>query len=175
MLFYKVKNLERVLEAFAVVAQTLANVMMVFVGDGPELATLQDKVSRLGLINQTLFVGHREGDDLLVWYLLAWGSLLASTSETYGAVVNESLLAGVPVLCSRRAGANMLIQEGKNGHVFDPYNVENLASVMRLVLSQGTPADIVGQIQRNSLMPVPFERDVNSFVKAVNYVASVTN
>jgi glycosyltransferase involved in cell wall biosynthesis len=46
--------------------------------------------------------------------------LLPSYSEPWGAVVNEALAAGVPVMVSDRAGAASLVEHGRNGFIISP-------------------------------------------------------
>lgn len=164
----KVKNLKRAIKAFSLVRRKDSNVLFVVVGDGPQRSTLEAQVSRLRITDRVLFIGHQEGSRLHAWYLLSSLLLLASVWEPYGAVVNESLLAGVPVLCSSHAGANVLIREGENGHLFNPYDVDQLAHLLTKCLANSPTADIACRTMNANLMPVPFERDLISFVQAVH-------
>jgi glycosyltransferase involved in cell wall biosynthesis len=45
--------------------------------------------------------------------------LLPSLSETFGLVILEAWASGAPVLSSRTSGASALIEQGKNGWLFD--------------------------------------------------------
>jgi glycosyltransferase involved in cell wall biosynthesis len=164
-----VKGLDRLIQAFAKSAPHLSDSVLVMVGDGPERKALESLAATERIADRIVFIGHQEGAKLLVWYLLASVFVLCSDWEPYGAVVNEALMAGTPVLCSSYAGANVLIQEGKNGSVFDPYNIETLAGLMMGTLSTAPFADSAGRARRPNLMPVSFERDVEGFVEAVRY------
>jgi glycogen synthase len=42
--------------------------------------------------------------------------------------------AGLPVICSKSAGAEMLIEDGVSGFLFDPAKPEELANFFKLVL-----------------------------------------
>ena len=57
--------------------------------------------------------------------------ILPSISESFGAVINEALLAGNYVLASNLAGGSSLINENINGNTFNPYEVNEMA---RLIL-----------------------------------------
>jgi len=50
--------------------------------------------------------------------------LLPSRYDGWGVVVNESLLAGVPVICSKQVGASVLLEKMDCGAVFD-INIKN--------------------------------------------------
>lgn len=165
------KNLSRLVEAFAKVSGQDPNAVLVLVGDGPSKAFLQCLAGELSVSDKTFFVGHQENQRLYVWYLLATVFALPSRMEPYGAVVNEALLAGVPVLCSSYAGASVLIRDGKNGYIVDPERVDGIAVALGKALATGEQVENVMEKQRESLMPVSFSRDVSSFVQAVDYVS----
>jgi len=165
------KNLKRMIEAFARACKQDPEAVLALVGDGPERKKLELLVARLGIAHKVRFIGHREGPELYVWYLIASFLVLASTSEPYGAVVNETLLAGLPVLCSSYAGASVLIREGKNGHLFEPYNIQALCGLMKQSLANAPLAGSTDPSIRRNLMPISFKDGVISFVKAVEHAA----
>lgn len=123
----KVKNLEILVKSFAEI--NLKEKLLVIVGDGELKKTLQNLTIQLGLGDSVFFKGRLEGLELISWYNVAEYFVLPSYSETFGAVVNEALLGGCRVICSKLAGAAELINE-KNGMLFDPYNQRELADKM---------------------------------------------
>jgi len=75
--------------------------------------------------------GFKQYDELSAYYGLANVFVHASTTEQWGLVVNEAMVAGLPVIVSNRCGcAPDLVEEGRNGFTFDPYNVDELARLM---------------------------------------------
>ncbi|MBU4186201.1 MAG: glycosyltransferase [Proteobacteria bacterium] len=170
----KIKGVDRLLKAFIEVSKSVPDSLLVIVGDGPERLTLEKLALRSGIKEQVIFEGRLEGADLLVWYLLGDLFVLPSHHEPYGAVVNEALMAGMPVLCSNRAGASDLICEGKNGYIFDPYDTSRLA---RLIIEQLRNKSLVQEKikLRQSLMPISFNESVQGFVQAVNYAFTTPN
>ena len=60
---------------------------------------------------------------------------MASYKEPFGAVTNEALLAGCISIISNKAGSSCLIEENKNGFLFDPMDTEQLTRIMRQVSS----------------------------------------
>lgn len=165
------KNLGRLVEAFARVSVQHTNAMLVFVGDGSDKMFLQGLAEELLIPDKVLFAGHQENQNLYVWYLLTSFLVLPSWEETYGAVVNEALLAGVTVLCSSHAGGSVLVREGENGYIVDPEKVDSIVVALAKALTRGEEVEGIVLEQRESLMPIPFERDVMSFVHAVRWVS----
>jgi len=88
-------------------------------GDGP----LREQIARLPLSpNVKLeFLGVFQYDDLPEIYGRAGVFVLPTLADTWAVVVNEALLAGLPVLGSAYAQAvEELIQDGRNGWAFRP-------------------------------------------------------
>lgn len=93
-------------------------------GDGP----LKPQLSQLSLsANVKLeFLGVFQYDDLPEIYASAGVFVLPTLADTWAVVVNEALVAGLPVLGSVYAQAvEELIQDGRNGWIFTPDNAED--------------------------------------------------
>jgi glycosyltransferase involved in cell wall biosynthesis len=111
------KNLSVGLRAFHAIYGADVSVNWIIVGSGGERSALEALVCILGLQGRVIFVGHQEGTELYAWYRVASLLILPSTHEPYGAVVNEALACGVPVLVSNMAGASSLVEQNVNGMV----------------------------------------------------------
>jgi glycosyltransferase involved in cell wall biosynthesis len=109
------------------------------VGDGPLRATLEGRVRAAGLENQVEFRGvlpHGEAMRVLAECDLL---VLPSRHDGWGAVVNEALMRGVPVLCSDRCGAADLLREAWRGEVY-PYGDEDaLVRALMRWIAAGSP------------------------------------
>jgi glycosyltransferase involved in cell wall biosynthesis len=69
--------------------------------------------------------------DLIDFYSCASCFVLASTSESWGLVINEAMACGLPTIASRKVGCSAdLIKDGLTGWLFDPYNINELACLM---------------------------------------------
>jgi len=170
----KIKGVDRLLKAYSEAIRDVSGSLLVIVGDGPEKSNLEKLAWSYGIAKHVRFEGRFEGADLLVRYLLGDLFVLPSNQERYGAVVNEALMAGMPVLCSNRAGASDLICEGKNGYIFDPYDITELSRLMIKTL-KNIPQRNDKICLRQSLMPISFNESVQGFVQAVNYAFTTPN
>ena len=168
----ELKGVDRVIGAFARAARVVPDVLLVVVGDGPERGRLEHLAEREGVADRVRFEGQQQGRDLMAWYVLGQLLVLASRRETYRAVVNEALLAGMPVLCSSLAGAAELIHDGHNGHVFDPYDLATLTDRMAGWLQGAAPLGAQPLARRESLVTQPFEEAAHSFVRAIECAAA---
>jgi glycosyltransferase involved in cell wall biosynthesis len=60
--------------------------------------------------------------------------VVPSTWDVFNLAAAEAMSYGVPIICSRNAGAEMLIEHGVNGFLFDPAKPEELADCLRKII-----------------------------------------
>lgn len=127
------------------------DLVLVLVGDGSEKQKLQELIIENRLNQKVLLPGRFESDELYAWYLCASGFVLPSTYEPFGAVVNEALIFGLPVFCSKYAGASYLVNSGK-GLLFDPLNKQSTMNGLLDFLSTIHPLEDIDLKSRPALM-----------------------
>ncbi|MCA8939887.1 MAG: glycosyltransferase [Planctomycetes bacterium] len=129
--FTWVKNIPRLLKAYAKASEECALPRLVLVGDGPDRADIETLVMDLNLSERVLLAGYKNAEELLYAFAGARALVLPSVSETWGMVVNEAMACGVPALVSERAGcAPDLIDEGQTGWLVDPESEESIARAL---------------------------------------------
>ncbi len=178
--FVKKKNLSRLIQAYARYRE-LANSSstcdslartnpwnLVILGDGPLRPALIAQISALDLREHVHLPGFKQYEELPMYYGLASVFVHASTVEQWGLVVNEAMASGLPVLVSNRCGcAPDLVQEGRNGFNFDPYNIESLAHLMLKISARNFPLSEFGSASRDIVADWGPERFAAGFEQAV--------
>jgi glycosyltransferase involved in cell wall biosynthesis len=149
--FIPEKALLRFISTISPLLHEHEDVVFVLIGDGQEKEAIESLVRNKSLENKVLLPGRFEGEELFAWYLCASCFTLPSLSETFGAVVNEALIFGVPVFCSKYAGASCLIQS-HNGVIFDPLNEKSTNEKLNHFLGWTEPFDEIDLTNRPSLM-----------------------
>lgn len=128
------KNVDGLLRAYAEYRSNGGTWSLVLAGDGPERKSLQGLADSLGIREFVQFAGHKASRELLPFYAFAGCFVLPSSREPWGLVVNEALAAGLPVIVSSRCGcAEDLIENGRNGYVFDPFQADELPAELLLI------------------------------------------
>ncbi|MZQ50310.1 MAG: glycosyltransferase [Bacteroidales bacterium] len=158
------KNLERLIEAFRIVYGTDKNTRLLLVGSGYMEQTLRDEVEKKRLNEAVILPGRFEGINLWAWYLIAGVFILPSSYERFGAVVNEALLAGCYSLVSNVAGSTCLIQDGVNGTMIDPSDIQDMVNKMLECLNKEFLFSQQGEI-KNSRMLLHYEDAIASLVE----------
>ncbi len=125
-----VKNIETMIRAFARVCHEIPDNPLWIIGDGTQENELKRIVSALGLGKRIFFLGALERGPIFSMMKEAAFVLLPSYAEGFPIVVLEALGAGKMVIGSRVKGITEIIEEGKNGVLFDPRNEEELAGLI---------------------------------------------
>lgn len=159
----KVKNLELLITSFDKVADT--EDVLLLVGDGSQKPELELLVNKLGKKEQIFFCGRYENLELIAWYNLADCFLLPSIYEPFGAVVNEALAAGCPVVCSKYAGSSTLISEN-NGILFDPKKEGDLEKALIDFKNKNTLIPDKENVKQN-LMNISFQEYTSQFTHQI--------
>jgi glycosyltransferase involved in cell wall biosynthesis len=95
--------------------------------------------------------------------------LLPSKWDGWGAVVNEALMCGVPVVCSDRCGAADLLREPWRGSIFKAGSVESLRSVLQEWIERGRNEESSSRIREwSSAIEAP--QVAQYLVKIVEYI-----
>ncbi|MFP4845202.1 glycosyltransferase [Winogradskyella sp. PE311] len=110
------KNIASLIKQF----HKLSGYKLIIVGDGPGKKELKRLTLKLKLTDQINFIDRKTNSDLIEYYKISDIFILPSKSDTFGFVVSEALVSGLPVLCSKYAGASSLIKDGFNGYIINP-------------------------------------------------------
>ncbi|MGA3097507.1 MAG: glycosyltransferase family 4 protein [Bryobacteraceae bacterium] len=125
------KNIDGLIRAFALYRQRGGTWSLVIVGDGPLASGLKRQVSDAGLDGEVVFAGMKDTRAMMPYYAFAGCFMLPSWREPWGLVANEAMSTGLPLIISNRCGcSDDLLEDGANGYVFDPDNMEQLADLM---------------------------------------------
>lgn len=157
-----IKGLDLLLNAFSKIDNN--EYKLVLVGDGNEKEELERICKSLAIEDKVIFTGFCSGTDLYAWYDLANFYVLPSRFEPFGAVVNEALVFGLPVLASKYIGAVDFISE-TNGKLFDPLKENEFVKELNSFTSN--TRYVIGD-ERKDIMPVSFEEYVKVFFQIFN-------
>jgi glycosyltransferase involved in cell wall biosynthesis len=143
--FIPKKNLLRLLQAFRRFRERCATGesgtdewKLVLLGDGELRSDIEEAIRKLDLGPGVQLQGFRQIGELPIFYALARAFILPSTTEQWGLVVNEAMASGLPVLVSESCGcASDLVEEGKNGFTFNPFDIDEMADRMLEVATMG--------------------------------------
>ncbi len=118
------------IEAMSALVKQYPTLRLIFIGEGQERAALQQKTADQELDEHIFFTGavteaarFLKGFDIFV---------LASKSESYGYVLHEAGLAGLPVVATNVGGIPDIIKNGQNGLLV---STEDAGAIERAIVS----------------------------------------
>jgi len=127
-------------ETIQALARMPADVRLVLVGGDPQRGrntkALRELSQSLGLEDRVLLVGRQPHDRVPLYFRAADLSVLASWREGCPNVVLESLASGTPVVASDVGSVSDMLENGRNGKIIPPQEVEPLAEAIRELLNR---------------------------------------
>jgi glycosyltransferase involved in cell wall biosynthesis len=105
--------------------------VVVFMGDGALRASLEQYVRDRGLERNILFLGFVNQTDLPKHYAVADVFVLPSLVEPRGAVINEAMACGLPVVVTDRCGSiGDIVLDGENAFIYPAGDADALADLL---------------------------------------------
>jgi len=129
-----IKNVESLLIAFARIREQFQDLRLLLVGAGTEMSRLKRIAAQTRIDHCTNFIGEVSPLDVPRYMVAADIFVLPSISEGSPNVILECLAAGLPILASEVGGVPDLVANGKEGFLFKPGNVTQMADLMSLLL-----------------------------------------
>jgi len=132
--FRPVKRAKAVIEIFARVRQAVP-ARLLMVGDGPDLHDAVCLARTLGVADDVEFLG--EQDQVVPILSVSDAFVLPSSQESFGLAALEAMSCEVPIIASRVGGLPELVDDGVNGFLHDPGDLDGMArSALRLLTDE---------------------------------------
>jgi glycosyltransferase involved in cell wall biosynthesis len=100
------------------------------IGDGSKLNEYKQLVSDLGMEDRVQWLGVLQNAEVKIRMAQADKLILPSRFDGWGAVVNEALMVGTPVIVSDACGAADLVRAPWRGYVFHSDSVDSLREAL---------------------------------------------
>lgn len=160
-----VKDLPRLVEAFAAVRAAHPAARLVILGDGPERGAIEAARDRVGAGDAVLLPGHRAD----VRTLLPGFDLYVncSTYEGVSLTILEAMAAGLPVAATAVGGTPEVVVDGATGRLVPPRDTAALAAALAGILADPARAAGLGEAGRRRMEErFSFDAMMSMYVKA---------
>ena len=131
-----IKGFDRLLDAWALVAQTHPDWRLRIFGEGPKREALADQIRALGLEGSASLMGYSTTirEDMAAASIFA----LSSRAEGYPMVVLEAMSCGLPVVAfDCPTGPEEMIADGTDGLLVPDGDVNGLADALSTLIAKG--------------------------------------
>jgi len=164
------KRVDDLIDAVAELQREGLGVGLLVVGDGPSRTALEER-ARSHQLKWTVFAGFRNQSELAASYVCMDAFVLPSRSETWGLVLNEAMLFGLPIIASSMVGAGEdLIEQGRNGYVVDVGDVQSLSDALRTLARSSEMRRSFGQRSHSIVQRYSHDVCVRGILEGLEYV-----
>ncbi len=160
--FDPVKNHRLLIKAFSKLNYTLRPMRLVFLGDGPERASLEALGNELHCHDRIHFLGER--DDVADILRMMDIFVLPSKSEGICNALLEAMATGLPIVATAVGGNTELIQDGSTGLLIPSDDEDAMASALNSFLNDSP--DRREQIEQNARKRAEKEFSLRCMIEA---------
>ena len=122
---------------------------LIIAGEGHLESELKDFTNRHNL-NNVRFVGWIDYDQIGLYYSAADVFVIPTLEDNWSLVVPEAMACSLPILTSKFNGCwPELIKIGKNGWIFDPYDLSDMVNCFRLCIDNSDQLKNMGKFSNN--------------------------
>jgi len=108
-------------------------IKLLFVGIPPNY--FEELAVKLNLKNQIIYAGTVNSSEVLNYYKLCTIKVLPSTMDGFGLVLLEAMAMGIPTIATKYGGIIDVLENGKNGLLYEDNNISELAHCIKLLLN----------------------------------------
>jgi glycosyltransferase involved in cell wall biosynthesis len=134
------KGFDTLIRALHILLSQGLDVRVVIVGEGGERSKLAKLANELGITDRLLLPGWQA--DVRGYFEAMDMFALSSYREGLPNVLLEAMALDVPVVATRVNGVPRLVQDGRNGHLVEPGDLDGLATVLAGLLKNSTQREL---------------------------------
>lgn len=146
------KGQQVLIDAVARLVEGGSDVLLRFVGDGPDRETLEDAARSRGLQGRVVFEGAVNQDRIREMYETADAFALASFAEGIPVVLMEAMAMEIPCVTTNITGIHELIRHNVDGLLVSPSDADELANALALLIGNRGFRQLVGQAGRERVI-----------------------
>lgn len=147
-------------------ANRLGNIKTIIAGTGEEEAELKRRCKEYNLDNHIEFKGWISGQQKEALYKNCQMLVLPSYNEGLPMSILEAMSYGMPVVSTNVGDISSAVKNGRNGYLFDPGSVNEMADAIYKISSDNTLFDMLSRASREIAQDKFSDKDY--FVKIAN-------
>ena len=163
------KGVKYLIEAFEKLKEEFKDVSLLIVGYG----SLEDKLKSMikrRKISDVIFAGGLEWRQTPKFYAISDILVMPSLEEVWGLVINEAMVAGLPVIVTKITGASVdMIVNNENGLIINPSSSNEIYNGIKRLLNDALLFNMLSKNSLKKIIEFKPEISVKGILKAINY------
>lgn len=142
---------------------------ILLVGDGnlkDEMIRVSEKLDRKNALKKILFLGFQNQSELPKIYSITDVIILPSKRETWGLVVNESLIFEIATIVGDGVGCGPELVENKTGYIINHKSVDELKRAIERMVNEPS---LTHEFKKNTLNIIN-NWSINEFIKSIKLI-----
>lgn len=145
---YWIKNYEVLLRALGNMRPLPRDLALVIVGEGSERQNLESLTKQLGLTEHVQFLGQRSDIPDIMSAIDVF--VHPSLGEAFCQVTAEAMASGRPLISSRVGGPAEMVEDGVNGYLVEPGDIDGLTKALERMLANRRSWPEMGEAARRT-------------------------
>lgn len=172
--FYCWHGLDLLLKAIKIIERKRKNISLLLIGEGPEKERLRELYKEIKLTSELIFPGMIEYEKL-PYYIKALDICVLPDFNNYGSPVKifEYMAMGKPVVAPRLGPLEDVINDGKDGLLFEKGSIDKLAGCIEKILSDSSLYSKISNNAKGTIMRQHlWKHNVEKILKAYSNLKS---
>lgn len=149
----EIRELQNLLRSFEKVAVKKPNAYLIIVGNGPYFKQVEFEMLNLALGNRVILPGALSSRDLIEFILMADVYVdMSSRSTGFEASLIEAMAQKKVIIGSEVSPIANVVEDGVDGFLLRPADIESLASLLIEIFSGTMPAEEIGDKARQKVI-----------------------
>lgn len=147
------KGLKELLTGFAAALESVRDLQLVLVGDGPDRAALEALAAQLGIPSaQVRFAGRVSPEEIPRWLQAADVFALVSPHEGFSCSLSEAMACGLASVVTDIPANRQLVNDGEEGFAVPFGDVEAIAGAFRRLHGDAVLREAMGRVARDKIV-----------------------
>ncbi len=167
------KGVIHLLNAYRHVIKSNPDTYLILAGEGPLKDAIEEYIEMHGLDDRVHFAGYVQQEEMPLLYASADIFIFPSLEDTFGVVIAEAAASGLPIVCSKFAGAaSEYVVDGENGFIVDPKDESLMAARASEIIQNETRRKEMGLASASIARAKTVSHAAQSFIDALTIACS---
>lgn len=164
------KGVDGLIKIMPILKEKFGQVVLLVLGDGPEMENLKNLAKKLGVENKVEFLGRVKHEQVANYFVAADLFILNTNYEAMSHTLLEVMRAKTPIIATTSGGNPEVIDDQKNGLLVSYNNLEELSSAAIKILSDKNLADNLSGQALEKLKIFNWDKTILETVELLNQI-----